>query len=183
MASIFAHGLVAAAVGKVMPKIYRRPKFYILGVLCAMFPDADVLGFQFGIAYSDFLGHRGFSHSLVFALIMAILIQRIFYKKVDFRSKAGITLIFYFFICMASHGVLDAFTTGGLGVAFFAPFDNSRYFFPFRVIQVSPIGVKAFFTETGIKVLISEYLWIGIPCFFVFILSFFSYFVKKYTPR
>ena len=38
----------------------------------------------------------------------------------------------YLFLSTASHGVLDALTDGGLGVAFFSPFDQTRYFFPFR---------------------------------------------------
>jgi hypothetical protein len=41
----------------------------------------------------------------------------------------------YFFVVTASHGALDAMTDGGLGIAFFAPFDNTRYFFPFRPIK------------------------------------------------
>jgi hypothetical protein len=39
-------------------------------------------------------------------------------------------LIAHFSFVTASHGMLDAMTDGGLGVAFFAPFDNARYFFP-----------------------------------------------------
>tara|TARA_Y100000780_G_C13480407_1_gene338286 strand:- start:227 stop:469 length:243 start_codon:yes stop_codon:yes gene_type:complete len=54
-------------------------------------------------------------------------------------------------------------TNGGLGVALFWPYDNDRYFFPFRPIQVSPIGVKAFFSERGLKVLSSELLWVFLP--------------------
>jgi inner membrane protein len=54
-------------------------------------------------------------------------------------------------------------TNGGLGVAFFSPWDNARYFLPWRPIQVSPIGVDAFFGERGLKVVISELIWIGIP--------------------
>jgi inner membrane protein len=44
----------------------------------------------------------------------------------------------------ASHGILDAMTDGGLGVAFFSPFDDTRCFFPFRPIKVSPIGLSFF---------------------------------------
>ena len=58
-------------------------------------------------------------------------------------------------------------TTGGKGVGFFIPFDNSRYFFPFRPIKVSPIGVKEFFSEWGINVIWSELKYIGIPCIIV----------------
>jgi inner membrane protein len=41
--------------------------------------------------------------------------------------------------------------------------DDSRFFSPFRPIQVSPIGVAAFFSEWGVAVLYSELLWIGVP--------------------
>jgi inner membrane protein len=54
-------------------------------------------------------------------------------------------------------------TNGGLGVAFFAPFDNSRYFFSFTPIQVSPISVRAFFSERGMRALASELVWICLP--------------------
>jgi hypothetical protein len=49
-------------------------------------------------------------------------------------------------------------TDGGLGVAFFAPFHNERYFFPWRPIAVSPIGM-GFFSERGLEVIISELHW------------------------
>jgi inner membrane protein len=54
-------------------------------------------------------------------------------------------------------------TTGGLGVAFFAPFNNHRFFFPWRVIQVSPIGVTQFFSEWGWRVIKSELVWVWLP--------------------
>jgi inner membrane protein len=53
-------------------------------------------------------------------------------------------------------------TDGGLGIAFFAPFDNTRYFFPFRPIKVSPIGLS-FFSARGLDVIWSELLWMCIP--------------------
>ena len=62
----------------------------------------------------------------------------------------------------ASHGVLDAFTNGGRGVAFFAPFSSDRFFFPVTPIAVSPIGA-AFFSERGVSVLASEMLWVWVP--------------------
>ena len=59
----------------------------------------------------------------------------------------------YFFLATASHGLLDAMTDGGLGVAFFSPFDNRRYFLPWTPIRVSPIGIEPFFTARGLEVL------------------------------
>jgi inner membrane protein len=69
----------------------------------------------------------------------------------------------YLFLATASHGFLDAMTDGGLGVAFFSPFDNHRYFFPWRPIRVSPIGIGRFFSPRGLDVLQSELLWIWLP--------------------
>ena len=54
-------------------------------------------------------------------------------------------------------------TNGGLGVAFFSPFDNNRYFLPCRPIQVSPIAIHRFLGARGYAVLESELLWIWVP--------------------
>jgi inner membrane protein len=62
-----------------------------------------------------------------------------------------------------SHGLLDAMTDGGLGVAFFAPFHNERFFFPWTPIRVSPIGA-GFFSARGLTTLKSELLWVWLPC-------------------
>jgi inner membrane protein len=75
------------------------------------------------------------------------------------RSRAWL----YLFLATASHGVLDAATDGGLGVALLAPFDAERVFFPFRPIAVSPIGASAFVSARGAAVLASELLWIWLP--------------------
>ena len=69
----------------------------------------------------------------------------------------------YVFLATASHGLLDALTNGGPGVAFFAPFDDTRYFFAFRPIVVSPIGIRPFFSAWGARVIVSEVGWIWLP--------------------
>ena len=66
-------------------------------------------------------------------------------------------------VSSVSHGVLDALTTGGMGVAFFSPFSNARFFLPWRVIAVSPIGVAPFLSARGMRVLGSEIAWIWAP--------------------
>ena len=64
---------------------------------------------------------------------------------------------------MVSHGLLDASTDGGQGIAFFAPFSSARYFLPFRPIAVSPIGLQGVFGERGLRILASEARWILLP--------------------
>ncbi|MBC5993142.1 metal-dependent hydrolase [Pontibacter cellulosilyticus] len=163
MASAFAHALAAVAIGKTLPAKSTSAKFWILGALCTILPDADVLMFKLGIPYEHVLGHRGFSHSLVFALLLGVLVTAIFFRSIKLTSKQGLLLILFFSLCTASHILLDALTNGGLGVAVFAPFDNTRHFLPWRPIQVSPIGIGNFFSEWGWRVIKSEVVWVGLP--------------------
>ncbi|QHL89024.1 metal-dependent hydrolase [Nibribacter ruber] len=163
MASAFAHALLAVAISKTSTSKKQLFKFSALAAFCAVIPDADVVMFKFGVPYEHFLGHRGFSHSLAFALLLGVLVTKVFYRGVPLQSRQGLFLIFIFFLCTASHSLLDAMTTGGLGVAVFSPFDNNRYFLPWRPIQVSPIGIKQFLGPKGLAVIQSELIWVGIP--------------------
>src|SRR5690349_19969775 len=74
-----------------------------------------------------------------------------------------LSLCVYVFLVTASYGVLDAMTNGGLGVAFFSPFNNRRYFLPWRPIVVSPLTASRFFIAQGLAVLQNELLWIWAP--------------------
>lgn len=179
MASAFGHAFTAIALVTSFRKSYLNWKFWTLGIVCSILPDADVITFKFGIPYDSFWGHRGFSHSFLFALIIGITITLIFYWNKG-STLTRLALAFYFTITTASHSLLDAMTSGGLGVALFSPWDNTRYFLPWRPIKVSPIGIDSFFSEWGLLVLKSEALWIGIPCIF-FIVS--VKIVKKYFCR
>ena len=163
MASLFSHTLVALAVGQASINQTMPARFWALSVLCSILPDADVIGFAFGIEYGDLLGHRGLTHSLSFALFISLVIARVWFPAVTGGTRAWWLLLAYFFLVTASHGMLDAMTDGGLGVAFFAPFDNTRYFLPWRPVKVSPIGIKTFFNSYGLQVLMSEIVWIWIP--------------------
>src|SRR5262245_44674252 len=162
MASEFSHAVVAMALGKAYASRPISVRFWILSVLCSVLPDIDVLGMYGGIQYGDLFGHRGLTHSLAFALMLSLIVVRLGFVEVARLSKNWLMLVMYFFLVTASHGFIDAMTDGGLGVAFFAPFDNTRYFFPFRPVLVSPIEVSYFF-ERGIPILISEMKWIWIP--------------------
>ncbi|HVG01341.1 MAG TPA: metal-dependent hydrolase [Nitrospira sp.] len=122
----------------------------------------------YGVGYGDLWGHRGLTHSLIFALLLSTLIVALYYRRESKMVQAGMSL--YFFLATVSHGVLDALTDGGLGVAFFSPFDTTRYFFPARPVVVSPIGVGEFFSAQGLLVLQSELLWIWLPILVLFFL-------------
>ena len=166
MASIFGHGLVAYTTAKVIDSKSNK-LLVLLAIASAILPDADVIAFKFGIEYIHPLGHRGFTHSIMFAVMWSVALSYIFGKD------RKLIFIIVLFLSTVSHGVLDAMTTGGLGVGFFIPFENSRYFFPYRMIQVSPLGIQKFFSEWGLRVIISELKYIAIPCFIILITLFF----------
>lgn len=168
MASAFSHVIVAVAMGSALRNEELRGRELSLGALCSVLPDLDVIGFPFGIQYGDMWGHRGLTHSVSFAALLAGILVALCNRGKPAIAMTGLFL--YFFLCTASHGVLDAMTNGGLGVAFFSPFDTTRYFFSVRPVLVSPIGITEFFSEYGARVLANESIWIGLPSLALFVL-------------
>jgi len=162
MASLISHAVAALGIGTIFARPQVPKRVWVVGAVCSMLPDIDVLGFRFAIHYGDSWGHRGFTHSLLFAGVIATLALVAGLP----RALSGLScgwLWLYFFFATASHGILDAMTNGGLGVAFFSPFDNTRYFFPWHPILVSPISLTRFFSGRGVAVMQSELIWIWIP--------------------
>jgi len=162
MASAFTHAFAALGIGTCFYKPNISKSVWIAGMLCAALPDIDSIGFRFHIPYASFWGHRGFTHSLVFAIFLALVATALIALCSRPENRPA-QLFLYLFLATASHGVLDAMTNGGLGVAFFSPFSNHRYFFPFHPIQVSPISVSRFFSPKGLSILQSEFLWVWVP--------------------
>jgi inner membrane protein len=161
MPTIFTHAVAAAAIGTVIVPAKTSARVWIVGILCAMLPDLDVIAFPLGISYSDMLGHRGLTHSIAFALALSLLAIGLAFRGTAFeRTRWRIWL--FLFVATLSHGVLDALTNGGNGIAFFAPFNAERYFFPVTPIAVSPIGF-GFVSERGLRVLANEFGWVWIP--------------------
>jgi inner membrane protein len=114
----------------------------------SLLPDVDVIGFAFGIQYGDPWGHRGATHSLLFAVAVGTVVGL---AAPLFRRPAVRTAVLASLV-LASHAVLDTMTDGGLGCALFWPFDLTRYFAPWRPIPVAPIGL-AFFSGGGLVAL------------------------------
>jgi inner membrane protein len=175
MASIFGHIVASSALGYSFFPRQVRPATLALAGFCAFAPDLDVLGFYWGIPYGSAWGHRGFTHSLVFALPFGLMMAWLLRDRVTGRTP--FSLIAWCILSTASHPLLDMLTTGGRGCALWWPFSAERLFFPLRPILVSPIGAGAFFSEWGARVLRSELYWIGGPAF---VLSAFFALLRKY---
>jgi inner membrane protein len=170
VATIFSHALVAITATRLACREDRNNRIALWAVVLSLLPDLDVLTFPFGVQYGDFFGHRGFTHSLIFALMISVLVVAARFRDLPRWSARWWGLTGFFFLVTASHGVLDAMTDGGLGIAFFSPFENSRYFLPWTPLQVSPIG-RGFFSGEGLEVLSNEARWIGLPCAVLLVLA------------
>lgn len=167
MASVVTHAFLCFPMGKTFFRKEMPLKFWIFSVVCSILPDADVLSFFFGWRYGDILGHRGFSHSLFFGLLLSLLVLFAAFKEFPKFSKPWWGLWLFFFSLTSTHGFLDAMTNGGLGVAFFSPIVETRYFLPWKPLIVSPLGLGGFFSPWGREVIISEIIWVWIPMMFL----------------
>jgi inner membrane protein len=169
MASVFGHSIVGFTLTKVIDNKHTK-WLLIAAIFSTILPDFDVVTFRMGIPYSHSLGHRGFTHSMLFAILWALILM------FTLGRKSKLIWFSVIFLSTVSHGVLDAMTSGGKGVGFLIPFNNNRFFFPFREIKVSPLGVSKFFSEWGLQVIFSEIKYILLPCLLILL---FSYTFKK----
>ncbi|MBK0054919.1 metal-dependent hydrolase [Stenotrophomonas sp. S39] len=180
MPSIITHAAVPLALWCAADRGRIPPRLLAAGVIAAMLPDADVLAFALHIPYADAFGHRGASHSLLFACVLAAFAASLAFfgsrrpwsavlcqprlASTTARSTAASTAqaAAFVFVCAASHPLLDAMTSGGLGVALAWPWSEHRFFAPWRPIRVSPFAPQ-FFSARGLATLLSELRWVWLP--------------------
>jgi inner membrane protein len=161
MASLITHAVAAVALGQAAKPAWRSDwRFWSASVFCSVLPDVDVIGFRFGVQYGAVWGHRGMTHSLLFAALTAAVVGTL----LNYSGSDRWSLMLLLFAITASHGLLDAMTDGGLGVAFFSPFNTTRYFLPWRPIEVSPVSVRHFFSTRTASILTSEMIYVWLPC-------------------
>src|SRR5437660_946171 len=102
MCTVYTHGIVGLGLAKVCTRGRVPLIFWILAGLLPMLPDADALSWA---PYGSIYGHRGFTHSLSFAVVVGLAAALATFRLV--RSRL-IVLWLFFFLATASHGVLDA---------------------------------------------------------------------------
>ncbi len=138
--------VLGAAVGEMVLGRKAGNKAIMWGAVGGLIPDLDVLVSPFFSEVDGLFVHRGFSHSLIFAFLVApllgLLIHRIHRKKMNISQREWITLVFW---AVFTHPFLDYFTTYGTGA--FLPFHNFR-------VEFSTIAiVDVFYTLPFILVL------------------------------
>lgn len=159
MPTVLTHPAIPLALGYGLGRERVPVALVVAGVAATVLPDLDVVAFRFGVSYADQLGHRGLSHSLAFAALVALLGAWLLRR---WRISWG-TSLWFLFVAAASHGPLDMLTTGGLGIALLWPWSDQRFFAPVQVIRVSPLAPRHLLTARGLEVLLSEATWVWLP--------------------
>jgi inner membrane protein len=155
MATIYTHAVVGLGLAKVFTGRPMRGLFWVLAGFLPIIPDFDSFSTA---AYGSFWGHRGFTHSLIFALAIGLCAAGLTYRL--FRTKFWLLALF-FFVITATHPLLDACTNGGFGIPFFWPVSEHR-FGPWGPIQVADIGFEwpNPWTSRSIR---TELWWVWLP--------------------
>jgi inner membrane protein len=117
----YTHAYFGLGFANVVTSRRMPAAFWVLAGLLPTVPDFD--GFSFA-PYGDIWGHRGWTHSLAFALGMGVIVALATFRyfKMKFWALAA-----FFFLITASHGFLDACTFGGFGIPFFWPLTDKRF--------------------------------------------------------
>ena len=163
MPTVFTHAVIPLVLGLSLGQAIISKRLLIAGVIASVVPDLDVIAFRLGIHYLHELGHRGFSHSLSAALLLGALASA-FAPHLHATRKAAFCFVA---IAAASHGLLDMLTNGGHGVAIAWPFSEQRFFFPWQVVEASPLSLRRLFGPAGLAVFKSELLWVWLPSILV----------------
>ncbi len=152
-------GIGHVAVGLAVARAVRAPErvsrvAWTAGLVAlAMAPDLDVIGFVLGVPFAAPWGHRGATHSLAVAVLAAAALALLARAA---RLPAG-RVALAAGLALASHGLLDTLTDGGLGIAVLWPFTPRRFFAPWRPIAVSAIGAHAL-SMRGLRMTLHEAL-------------------------
>jgi inner membrane protein len=151
--TIYTHGVVGLGAGTIYARSKLPVSFWVLATLLPMLPDVDSF---WDAPYGSMFGHRGFTHSLVFALAASLIAAALLRHRLRY-----VPLVIFLFLITASHGILDAFTDGGFGIPLSWPFSNHR-FGPWGPIRVSDIGFEMPNWRTS-RTVQTELLYVWLP--------------------
>lgn len=133
--------ILGASVGEAVLGKKVGNKAMLYGAMAGTIPDLDVLTRYFVDTVTATEWHRGFSHSIFFAILFAPVFGWLIYK-IERKSPANfIDWTWLMFWGLFTHPVLDAFTTWGTQL--FWPFDLHLAFK--NIFVIDPLYTLPFF--------------------------------------
>lgn len=127
---------LGAAVGEAVAGEKAGNKAILWGAIAGTIPDLDVIAGNFMNTVDAMAFHRGFTHSILFALLVSPLLGlalRNLYHQLDISWRRWTLL---FFLGFLTHTLLDCFTTWGTQL--FWPFSDYRVAFK-SIFVVDPL--------------------------------------------
>lgn len=123
--------ILGAAVGEAVlgKKIGNKAMLY--GAIAGTIPDLDIFSSYFTDTVNAISIHRGFTHSIVFAVLFAFIFGWLVSKYESYKNLKG--WFWLFFWAFFTHSLLDAHTTWGTQL--FWPFDMRLAFKTIFVID------------------------------------------------
>lgn len=103
--------VLGASVGEAVlgKKIGNKAMLY--GAIAGTIPDLDVIASNFTDAVSALEIHRGFTHSIIFSVVMSPIFSWLVTRYESYKSKKA--WVWFFFWVFITHPILDAHTTWG----------------------------------------------------------------------
>ncbi len=142
--------VLGAAVGEAVAGRKMGIRAALFGAIGGTIPDLDVFLRFFYDPLDAALVHRGFSHSLLFA-VLAGLVLTFISNKLNKKNYSNRTWFLLWFLSIATHPMLDIFTN--YGTQFFWPFDwrltfnsvfviDPLYTLPFMILLIGALFMK-----------------------------------------
>ena len=129
-------------------------RLMVAGAVCGVMPDLDFLSIKMGFdRYSGTYGHRGFTHSLGFALLIGLV--GALWPADGWRRRLGRGA--FLALCTASHPLLDSLFDVGICSAWLWPLDGARHCLDWRPVPMR--GIALF----GAQRFMLELQWVGLP--------------------
>ena len=163
MASVFAHAAIPVVTRGAVAAEGLERRLLFVGIFCATWADLDLVTLAFEVRPNEIAGHRGLTHSLFVAALVALVASALFFRALRIGSRTWWRVALFLFAMGASHALLDAMTTAQDGVALFWPFDARRHMFPFRLLASCPLGMEEAFGTWGFLTLANEMLYVVLP--------------------
>jgi len=146
------HIVLGACVGEVMAGKKIGRKAMLIGAVAQSIPDIDIVAGFWLTPASDLLAHRGFTHSILFALLVAPVLAFFSakgFKKSSFPFKKW---VLFWCIQILIHLFIDSFNAYGTGL--FEPFSHYRVSFntifvadPFFAISLGIVFLMLLFAR------------------------------------
>lgn len=159
MPSFLGHAVAGVALGAAFADENTPRRAVALGTFCALAPDLDGFTLFLSLHPGNFLAHRGVSHSLLAAVLLAAVVLLLGFRREQRSLRVGV----YLLLASISHGLLDACTSGRIGVAFFYPFSASRWGCYWQPFLDAPLPFWPGLRLPFLGALLGEALWIGLP--------------------